>query len=134
MRRRFIAVIAAAFAITMFGAAPTWAVTITRTGATGTANQESWTWTRNYISNINLTVKDTACDNHSVYAYFVVHQSNGPDWSTAGRYNKQGCNTSVTWNGLYINNGPYDIKSVSFVVCTEGVACTAAAAYDNPKT
>lgn len=131
MLRRVLRVFAVALVLIVIGAWSASALWITRTGAQGWTNVDSgWAWSSRKATNISIQVKDTACDGRAAYAYFKVDSDF--DFTTSGRYNKKGCNSSETWTGLYIDAVTAPIYGVRFVVCTDGVGCSTSAYYDNP--
>src|SRR5918993_449347 len=57
-------------------------------GACGSA---TWTWSGSSRAvNINMNVRDTACDGNDVYINFMVYPA---IWETQKRRNSSGCNT-----------------------------------------
>lgn len=81
----------------------------------------------------NLYVKDRACDSSAVYVRFIVYTPAGT-WRTQERRNGNGCNTSVEWDGLYINdfNG---INGIRLEACVDSLGsdeCDTSVYVDNP--
>lgn len=81
----------------------------------------------------NLYVKDRACDSSAVYVRFIVYAAGGT-WRSQERRNTNGCNTEITWSGLYINdfNG---INGIRLEACVDSLGsdeCDTSAYLDNP--
>lgn len=81
----------------------------------------------------NLYVKDRACDSSAVYVRFIVYAAGGT-WRTQERRNSNGCNTSIEWDGLYINDNN-GINGIRLEACVDSLGsdeCDTSVYFDNP--
>ncbi len=81
----------------------------------------------------NLYVKDRACDSSAVYVRFIVYTPAGT-WVTQQRRNENGCNTSIEWDGLYINDNN-GINGLRLEACVDSLGsdeCDTSSYLDNP--
>jgi hypothetical protein len=109
------------------------AVEASGTGVRGVA---TWDWGRASLTNIDMDVWDTACDNNDVYIQlrvYTVLNPNGTD--TPPRYNSKGCNTSEDWDNLTYS-ASNNITGVRVVACVDDAGpntCFRSGFQDNPN-
>jgi hypothetical protein len=107
MRRiaRLLGVLAISSAITLgLMSSPAWASTRLDACGTGVCGSATFSYVNyHYVSSISMNVADTRCDSNDVYIRFVVYYPGG-HWYSTQRRDSNGCGTSVTWNGLALND------------------------------
>lgn len=135
LRKRVVAALAVgASAILVLATPAAAATTVTRytlstTGARGITDVGWESATR--ADPVNMRVYDTVCDGKASYVYFTVYPYGASSWATPKRWDKNGCNTDVSYNS-YINDARTILKIV-FHVCRDGGSC-ASTTINNPKS
>jgi hypothetical protein len=115
IRRLSIMVAVVGAALSLTGAPAHAAVRGDACGA-GACGSATWNWSGDSRAvNINMNVRDTACDGHDVYISFLVYPT---IWETQQRRNSSGCNTSSTWRNLTLNQDG-GISGLKVVVCVD---------------
>jgi hypothetical protein len=100
----------------------------------GVRARGDWDWQTQNLTNVELSVRDLACDGSDVGVRLKIYHTNGTSESTQLRRNRTGCGTFTNWTGLaWVDVLP--IAGVRVVGCvTEGNRCYESPYHDNPRT
>lgn len=105
-----------------------------RSGVSGTGKITFTSGTHAYP--VSESVTDTSCNSTAVYVRWVVYYDvGGVAFRTEQRRNSNGCNTTVSWSGLFINLND-GLGGVRLEVCQDTFGsdeCALGSYIDNPK-
>ncbi|MEU4567576.1 hypothetical protein [Micromonospora sp. NPDC023956] len=98
----------------------------------GVRARADWNWSDSpySLSNIELGVRDTACDGRGVSIHLRLHWAYGGHLDTQRRENHNGCDNAANWNTRWDGNFP--IAGVTVYGCVIGGNCYASAYHPRP--
>ncbi|WP_236240238.1 MULTISPECIES: hypothetical protein [unclassified Streptomyces] len=91
-------------------------------------------WVNGYRFELpRMTLRDTVCDDKSVYWYLTVDMGWTSEWSNKARWAEEGCGTENSWTGIHLER-TIPIHSLRFWICRDdwGADTCEKADYLNP--
>ncbi|WKU05469.1 hypothetical protein [Micromonospora sp. HUAS LYJ1] len=98
----------------------------------GVRARADWNWSGSpySLTNIQLGVRDTACDGHGVTVQLRLFYQSGGSWLTDPRENHNGCGNAANWDTYY--NANFIIAGVKVVGCVIDGPCYESAYHPRP--